>query len=106
MSGKSDKDHPKTGRMKWLDDGSTPLIQSYTERLSTFLDALADGKVDKKELEDQEERLVAIMKKVEPMLSDSLHDDVTKLLCELTAYNIMQSIYELSEFRAQTKFRG
>jgi hypothetical protein len=96
----------KPGRMNWLDDQSTPMIQTYTERLSTFLDAIADGKIDKKELEDQEERLVALMKQVEPKLDESLHEDVTKLLCELTAYNIMQSIYELSEFRSRTKFRG
>src|SRR3954469_22499908 len=106
MAGKSDKAGTQPGRMNWLDDQSTPLIQVYTERLSTFLDAMADGRIDPKELKDQEERLVALMKKVEPQLSDSLHEDVTKLLCELTAYNIMQSVHELSELRTRTQFRG
>ena len=35
--------------------------------------AMADGRIDKKELEDQEERLVTLMKKVEPELNDRLH---------------------------------
>ena len=35
MAAKTDK----PGRMNWLDDQSTPMIQTYTERLSTFLDA-------------------------------------------------------------------
>ena len=35
------------------------------------------------------------MKKVEPELNDHLHEDVTHLLCELTAYNIMHTLHEL-----------
>ncbi len=33
------------------------------------------------------------MKKVEPELAPELHEEVTKLLCELTAYNIMHTIH-------------
>lgn len=96
----------KSSRASWLDDKATPQIQAYTDRLGTFLEATADGRVDTKELKDQEKRLVALMKKVEPELSDDLHEDVTKLLCELTAYNIMHTIHDLAEARPKTKFRG
>jgi hypothetical protein len=94
------------GRMSWLDDTSTPQIQVYTERLGTFLEAMADGKVDDRELKQQEARLVALLKKVEPELDDVLHADVTKLLCELTAYNIMHTIHNLAEARSGTRFQG
>jgi hypothetical protein len=91
-------------RMSWLDATATPQIQTYTEKLGTFLEAMADGKVDTDELKAQEARLVALMKRVEPALGDDLHADVTSLLCELTAYNIMHTLHNLAG--ARPKFRG
>jgi len=95
------------GRTHWLDESTdAPLIHDYTHRLSGFIEAMADGKIETQELKDQEARLVALMKKVEPELNDQLHDDVTHLLCELTAYNIMHTMHELLAARPKTKFRG
>ncbi len=95
------------GRTLWLDETSdAPLIHDYANRLSGFLEAMADGKIEAGELKDQEARLVALMKKVEPALSDEVHEDVTRLLCELTAYNIMHTLHELMSARPATKFRG
>ncbi len=100
----------KTGsksRTPWLDDKTdAPLIDEYVKRLGTFLEAMADGKIDAHELEAQEVRVAALMKAVEPELSDELHEQVTHLLCELSAYNIMQTIHQLVRERPKTKFRG
>ena len=97
----------KHGRTHWLDESSdAPLIHDYAHRLSGFIEAMADGKIETQELKDQEARLVALMKKVEPELNDKLHEDVTHLLCELTAYNIMHTLHELLAARSKTKFRG
>ena len=102
--GKKAKSH---GRVSWLDaDSGEPMIHRYTERLNTFLEAMADGKVEAKELEEQEKRLVTHLKKIEPKLEDELHEEVTELLCELTAYNIMHTVFEVAEAKSQTKFRG
>jgi hypothetical protein len=106
MAHKNEASNARPNRMSWLDESSTPQIQVYTERLGTFLEAMADGKVDQRELKDQQERLVALLKKVEPKLGDDLHEDVTKLLCELTAYTIMHTIHDLAEARPRTRFRG
>jgi hypothetical protein len=106
MAAKKGKVEPKSGRMGWLDDKSTPQIQAYAERLGTFLDAMADGIIDEKELKDQQKRVVALMKKIEPELHDDLHQEVTELLCELTAYTIMHTVHEMSAARPRTKFRG
>jgi flagellar motor protein MotB len=95
------------GRASWLDaDSGEPMIHRYTERLNTFLEAMADGKVEAKELEEQEERLVTLLKEIEPKLGDELHGEVTELLCELTAYNIMHTMFEVAEAQPRTKFRG
>ena len=49
---------------------------------------------------------VALLKEVEPTLSDAQHAQVTKLLCELTAYNVMQTLNSLQTARPKTTFRG
>jgi hypothetical protein len=103
----SKEQRPSQGRTHWLDETTeAPLIHDYTNRLSGFLEAMADGHIDDSELKAQETRLVALMKKVEPELGDALHEDVTHLLCELTAYNIMHTLHELMAARPTTKFRG
>ena len=95
------------GRTHWLDESTdAPLIHDYAHRLSGFIEAMADGKIETHELKEQEARLVALMKKVEPELSDKLHEDVTHLLCELSAYNIMHTLHELMAAKPKTKFRG
>jgi hypothetical protein len=99
----ADKGH----RTPWLDDASeAPLVHQYAEKLTAFIDAMADGKIDKDELKDQEARVVALMKKVEPELAPDLHEDVTKLICELTAYNIMHTVHGILDAHPKTKFRG
>jgi hypothetical protein len=95
-------------RQNWLDDSQqSTLIGEYTEKLTSFVDALADGRIDKDELEAQEIRLVETMKVVEPMLSDEQHTAVTQLLCELTAFNVMQMLNSLESSKPQqSQFRG
>lgn len=91
-------------RKSWLDDKTQePLIDQYAQKLSSFIDALADGRIDAAEVERQEERLVALMKEVEPSLDDATHDKVTRLMCELSAYNLMQFLHSLHEARPATK---
>ena len=97
----------KTGRQNWLDEATqTPLIDEYAQKLSTFVEIMADGKIDNQEIADQEKRLIALMKQIEPTLDDQTHANVTRLLCELTAYNVMQTLSALEAARPKTTFRG
>ncbi len=94
-------------RSSWLDDQTDEVkIDDYARQLNTFLAALADGRVDDAELEAQERRVADAIREVEPHLDDELHAKVTTLLCELSAYNIMQMAHELEQARAKTDFRG
>jgi hypothetical protein len=94
-------------KQSWLDDkAQTPLIDGYVQKLGTFVEAMADGHIDDNELRQQEQRLTTLMKEVEPTLSDAQHAQVTKLLCELSAYNIMQTLNTLQSAQPKTKFRG
>jgi hypothetical protein len=94
-------------RVSWFDEKSkTPLIDTYARQLDSFIQTMADGKVDAKEVREQEARLVALMKEIEPKLDDELHEKVTRLLCELTAYDLMQTLHLLQESRPRPTFRG
>lgn len=91
----------------WFDESSdTPIIDQQARRLESFLAALADGVVDESEVRAQEARLVAVMREVEPLLDDNLHAKVTQLLCELTAYDLMQTMHAIQAARPKSVFRG
>jgi hypothetical protein len=93
-------------RTSWFDDKAEhPVIQEQIEKLDSFTSALADGIISKQELSGQEQRLMTAMKQVEPELSDEMHAKVTKLLIELTAYNVMRLLHELHSERARIAFR-
>lgn len=94
-------------RTSWFDESSQALqIEQQARQLKTFVDAIADGRVDETEVKAQEARLTSLMKEVEPMLDDKLHAKVTQLLCELTAYDLMQMFHEMQKSRPKTVFRG
>ncbi|HJS08881.1 MAG TPA: hypothetical protein VJ809_14535 [Pirellulales bacterium] len=96
-----------TFQSKWFDEASdTPIIAEQSRRLDSFLAAVADGRVDKRELEEQEQRLVTLMREIEPQLEPAMHDKVTQLLCELTAYDMMNVMNMMQQARPATKFRG
>ena len=88
------------------DSTDTPLIAEYARKLDSFLDAVADARIETRELDEQEKRVVSLMKEVEPLLSPEAHEKVTRLLCEVTAYDLMQALHMAGHARTKTKFRG
>jgi hypothetical protein len=95
------------GKTPWFDEASeAPMLMEYARKLDSFLDVVADGRVETKEIEEQEHRVVALMKEVEPLLSPEAHEKVTRLLCEVTAYDLMNAFYMAGKSRPLTKFRG
>jgi len=94
-------------RQSWLDgSGESLLIDEYVQKLTHFVDTMADGRVDDSELAAQEKRLAATMREVEPTLDDATHAKITRLLCELTAYNVMQTLHALELARPKSGFQG
>lgn len=93
-------------KTSWFDEKAEhPLVQEQVTKLESFTAAMADGVVSKQEVEGQERRLVAAMKKLEPELDDDLHAKVTTVLVELTAYNVMRLLHELQAERARMAFK-
>ncbi len=93
-------------RKSWIDpETNEPLIDEYAKQLESFVRAFEDGVISDKEISDQEARLTEVMTEVESILDDQTHAKVTRLLCELNAYDIMQFTYEMQKARA-AMFRG
>lgn len=91
----------------WFDEASSAsLIADQAQRLESFLQTMADGNVTDDEVKAQEARVVKLMKDIEPQLEPQLHERVTQLLCELTAYDLMQSLNMMQSARPVSKFRG
>lgn len=89
-------------RINWLDDETDlPALEEHVQQLEHFTQSLADGVVDADELAKQNEAVVAAMKAVQGELSDEQHAKVTRLLVELTALNIMQTLHELTAGRVR-----
>ena len=94
-------------KSSWLDaESHAPIIERYARRLGPFVEAMADGKIDASEVQAQEKRLVKLMKEVEPTLSPALHEKVTQLLYELTAYNLMHVLHSIEQVRPKSTFQG
>jgi hypothetical protein len=91
-------------RTSWFDDSDLPVIDEQVHKLETFTDAMADGVIEAAELKRQQDSLVETMHSVEASLSDEQHAKVTRLLVELSAYNIMRLLHELHSARMQKSF--
>jgi hypothetical protein len=99
-------DKGSSKRKSWLDDDGGVGIDDQARRLESYVQAIADGVVTDKELADQEKRVVALMKEIEPKLDDALHAKMTQLLQELVAFDAMQVLQTMSATRTRTRFRG
>lgn len=88
-------------RQSWLDEDSNEVkIDDYAQKLTSFMDAMADGRIDDAELAAQEASLAALMKAIEPTLDDETHAKITQLLCETSAFSIMQFLHQMQNARA------
>ena len=87
-------------RVDWFDEKThVPVIDEQVQKLSVFVDAMADGVIDHAELEKQQSSVIEAMKAVEAELNDQQHAKITRLLVELSAYNIMRLLHELQQSR-------
>ena len=92
-------------RIDWLDDKTTlPVIDEQVQKLTHFVDAMSDGVIEKAELEKQQASVVQAMTAVQGDLNDAQHEKVTRLLVELSAYNIMQLLHDLQHTRLERAF--
>ncbi len=92
-------------RIDWFDDEKdVPVVDEQVHKLESFVDAMADGVIEKSELEKQQSSVVSAMRAVQGDLNDAQHEKVTRLLVELSAYNVMRLLHELQQARLHKAF--
>ena len=80
------------GRISWFsEEGDALFFQRYVDRMESWQRAIADGRIDPEEVRAQAERVAALLREIEPQLSDALHERITQLLLELAVLNAMQT---------------
>jgi hypothetical protein len=93
-------------RTSWFDEADLPVIDEQVQKLESFADAMSDGVIEQQELDRQQETLVGVMREVEGALDDEQHAKVTRLLVEMSAYNIMRLLHELHVRQLQKTLAG
>ena len=82
-------------RASWFDEETNELgFQEYVERMESWQEALADGRVTPDEIREQSERVADLLRAFEPKLSDELHAELTTIFYELAVLYGMQRIAE------------
>ncbi|MCP3903193.1 MAG: hypothetical protein GY715_06100 [Planctomycetes bacterium] len=93
-------------RTSWLADDGSVAVDDLARRMESFVKTMADGIVSDDELAAQEKRLADLMRDIEPKLDDAMHARITELLCELTAFDIMQVVHAMQASQPKTVFNG
>jgi len=89
-------------RISWFDENThVPVIDEQVQNLESFVDAMADGVIDDAELDKQQASVIKAMKAVEGDLDDEQHVKITRLMVELSAYNVMRLLHELQHSRLE-----
>ena len=88
-------------RRSWFESGETTEESPFAgsvQRLESWRRAMEDGVIEPHEVADQKERLVGMLRELEPMLDDRLHEKVTRLLEEWVVLQAMHATLLVEEF--------
>jgi hypothetical protein len=89
-------------RETWFDPVTNEVMFSkYMADMESWQAALADGRVDADEVAKQAQRVEALLRALEPLLNDALHEKVTRLLYELAVFYGMAQVNDLTAGAAE-----
>ena len=85
-------------RQSWFEEQSGEIgFGQYAEKMESWQRALEDGVVELAEVEQQAERVAAMLRAVEPKLSDEIHDELTQIFYELAVlYGMQQLVVQIA----------
>ena len=88
-------------RRSWFsEEGDDFVFHRYVDRVESWKDAIADGRVTADEVREQAERVAAMMRDLEDRLDDDLHGFVTDVFVEWAVLQGLQSLAIIQEERA------
>lgn len=85
-------------RSKWFDEESNELLFSkYVTRMDSWQEAMADGIIEPREIEQQAGRVGGLLRALEPKLTDELHEGITNIFYEIAVLYGMAQIAEIAQ---------
>jgi phage portal protein BeeE len=79
-------------RTGWFDEsGGQLLLAQYFDRMESWQRAIADGVITPQEIRAQGERVVALLKEVEGMVTPEQRDALTEAFYEMAVLHAMQA---------------
>lgn len=93
----------ETSRIGWF-GGETAELQlaQYFQRMESWHEAVADGVIAPEEIRDQGNRVIGLLKEVEPLINTEQHATLTKILYEMAVLQAMQGTAMASTLGAKT----
>ena len=85
-------------RRSWFEPDATVPFGASVTRLRSWQDAIEDGIIEPHEVAAQTERVMGLLRELEPLLDDSIHEKVTRVLEEWTVLNAMQGTLLVEDF--------
>lgn len=85
-------------RRAWFETTSEMPFQGTFSRLESWQKAIEDGIIEPHEVAEQVERVMALLRTLEPMLDDAQHEQVTRVLEEWAVLQAMQGTLLVEEF--------
>jgi hypothetical protein len=82
----------ESSRISWFDQEKGPLyLAEYFQRMASWQQAIADGKITPEEIRDQAGKVIALLKEVEPLVSEAERQVITETLYEMAVLQAMQA---------------
>jgi hypothetical protein len=80
-------------RKPWFDETAGQLqLVTYFQRLGSWQQAVADGEVTADELKAQADRVITLLKTVQPLLTEEQKAQVTRIFYEMAVLQAMQTL--------------
>ena len=91
-------------RQAWPDESNRMAFDRYYQQMTSWQQAISDGRVDLAEVEGQARRVADGLRALEPTLTDEQHARLTELLGELAVLHAMQTWLTQSQQRLDGRY--
>jgi hypothetical protein len=93
-----------SARMSWFDEGQgLTHLSEYFQRMESWQQAIADGVITPEEIREQAQRVIGLLKEVEPLVGEAERRTITETLYEMAVLGAMQTSAVSASLRTAAK---
>ena len=85
-------------KTSWFsEEGESAAMQRFLDRMESWQEAMADGRIEENEVREQGERVAELLRELDESLDDREHELATRALLEYAVLQAMQHSLAMSE---------